>query len=199
MSLLDTIRCDYPLPDPEFQKEKFQTRDLGERMNHYRITADGRLMRRSRRGFLFSRNEPEADDTETLVDTHHHGDIILHTSTPKGLLVYRVRFTHGMVEWIRRAGDHETLPDSPDRLATDVEHLQMHYWMRLEEFLRRLEALDPELANRAIEVWDDRADAALWLATVHPALKTTPYRALAVGKRQAVLDLLARFQHGIPG
>ena len=71
--------------------------------------------------------------------------------------------------------------------------------MKLEAFLQRLERFDPEVARRAIEVWDDRADAALWLATAHPGLgDVTPYRALVQDERPAVLDLLWGFEHGLP-
>ncbi len=198
MSLYDTIQCDYPLPDPEFQHEHFQTRDINCTLSHYLITTEGRLWR-LRRADAFSDEAPLPDSTGKTKGINYHGELNFYADVGEKRIEYRARFTHGVVEWIRRVGEDETVVDSPERLATDVEDLQMRYWMRLEEFLRRLEDVDPELANRVIEVWGDRDEAAVWLATVQPALKTTSYRALASGKRQAVLDILGRLQHGLPG
>ena len=45
MGLFDTIRCDYPLPDPRLQDVEFQTKSLDCAMQRYTITADGRLLR----------------------------------------------------------------------------------------------------------------------------------------------------------
>jgi len=48
MSLVDTVLCEYPLPDdtPEHIKKNpvFQTHDLGEGMGEYVLTKDGKLL-----------------------------------------------------------------------------------------------------------------------------------------------------------
>jgi hypothetical protein len=48
MSLVDTVFCEYPLPDnaPEHIKKcpVFQTHDLGEGMGEYILTKDGKLL-----------------------------------------------------------------------------------------------------------------------------------------------------------
>lgn len=100
MSLYDTLKCHYPLPDPELQDEEFQTKDLEAMLNRYLIDAEGKLWRLHRGVDLFERNNPpEADKME---DTHYHGDIGFYTDTKEGRVEYRARFTHGIVEWIRR-------------------------------------------------------------------------------------------------
>ncbi len=104
MSLYDTIKCDYPLPDPEFQGEEFQTKDLEEMLNRYLIAADGKLWRLHKGVDFFGMNDvpPDIAETDKMEDTHYHGDICFYTDTKEGWVEYRARFTHGMVEWIHR-------------------------------------------------------------------------------------------------
>lgn len=198
MGMFDTLRCDYPLPDPEFQERTFHTHDLGCLLDHYHIDADGRL-RQIRRKLHVARDDRAARQPPEREDTHYHGDLRFHAKTAKGRLEYRARFTHGVMEWIRRVKDEgPVLVDSLDRLARDAGDLEQERAARLEALLARLEVLDPEVAKRAIYVFDDRADAALWLVGVHPALgKRSPYAELARGRRQAVLDVLGRTLNGI--
>lgn len=106
MGLFDTVTCEYPLPDPAHQHLEFQTKDLECLMDHYTITRDGR----------FVRHRPEARRASLGRDVEWpiHGDIHIYDVDPERadrLLEYRVRFTHGRVEWIRRVG--ERLPDTP--------------------------------------------------------------------------------------
>jgi hypothetical protein len=42
MALFDTVKCDYPLPDPAHQQLEFQTKDLDWLLEQYTITRDGR-------------------------------------------------------------------------------------------------------------------------------------------------------------
>jgi len=45
MGLLDTINCEYPLPNHKhLESREFQTKCLEEGLNHYTITEDGNLM-----------------------------------------------------------------------------------------------------------------------------------------------------------
>jgi hypothetical protein len=44
MSMFDWVRCEYPLPHPEAQGLQFQTKDTPCLMEHYTITAEGRLI-----------------------------------------------------------------------------------------------------------------------------------------------------------
>ena len=48
MGLFDTVKCEYPLPDPAHQDLEFQTKDFECLLDHYRITRDGRLVREAR-------------------------------------------------------------------------------------------------------------------------------------------------------
>lgn len=44
MGMFDLLRCEYPLPDPRFQNEEFQTKDTPVQfLDEYRITGDGFL------------------------------------------------------------------------------------------------------------------------------------------------------------
>ncbi len=226
MSLYDTIQSDYPLPDPELQNVEFQSKDLEEMLQRYRITADGRLWRLRWGVHLFGEAERPAHHDALEEDTHYHGDISFHADTSKGWVEYRARFTHGTVEWIRRVeeevarvyptdkikspvhlsigqeavsvGEASAFVDSLERLARDAQDLEQERAMGLEELLTRLERLDPEVAQRAIHVFDNRYDAALWLISVHPALgKWSPYKELARGRRQAVLEALGQLESGV--
>ena len=88
--------------------------------------------------------------------------------------------------------------DTVNAIAADVEAIQHEYDAKLSALLNRLEALDPEVAMRTIEVFDDRHDAATWLASLHPCFHgLNPYQLIASGKRQDVLDVLGRIEHGI--
>ncbi len=199
MGVYDTIKSDYPLPDPEYQDVEFQTKDLNRTLDRYRITADGRLRRLLRRIDLFAKDTHSLDAAGKEEDMNYHGELCFYTDTDKGWLEYRARFTHGNLEWILRPGEAEPVSaDSLERLARDTRYLEQERATRLGELLTRFEQLDPEVAQRAIYVFDDRHDAALWLISVHPALgKLPPYEQLARGKRDVLLDALFKLEHGI--
>ena len=198
MGLYYTLYCDFPLPDPEHQHEDFQTKDLGCALDWYRITAEGRLLRLHRKMDLFEKDGRPPSAAEPAEDMYYRGELSFYTRTAKGWIEYRARFTHGYLDWILRPGEPEPA-DSLERLVRDAGHLEQERTKRLEGLLQRLEVLDPEVAKQAVFVFDDRAEAALWLIGVHPALgKRSPYEELARGKRQEVLDALTRFVHGIP-
>ncbi len=68
------------------------------------------------------------------------------------------------------------------------------------EMLDHLREIDPEVAERAVYVFDDKTDAAHWLAK--PVLSlggVTPLQALAAGRREDVLRVLDQLFYGIPG
>lgn len=204
MSLYDSIRCEYPLPNPAFQDEEFQTKDLERSLGRYTITRDGRLLRHVRKSSdLFAR--PKRLDTTAgpagMEEVPHHGDLHIYTSTVTGELVeYRVRFTEGRVAWIRPEAS-AIAPGATPSLAELVETQERleQGWVATEDaLLRQLERLDPEVAAQAIYVFSDRADAAHWLTRPHPELDyVTPLRAVAEGRRREVLDILMRLFHGI--
>ncbi len=204
MSLFDSIRCDYPLPNPRVQDAEFQTKDLGESQGRYTITKTGRLIRH-RQGVDLITEEASAGqsvDARPGEDIGHHGDIRIQAMLPdSGAVQYVVRFTHGMVEWIRPS--LETMPAGNGRtlaeLADFVEQLDRERSVSVETLLCRLESLDPEVAARAIDVFADRGKAASWLSRPNRALgHVTPLRVLARGGRQEVLDVLGRILHGTP-
>ena len=191
--MFDSLCCDYPLPDSAFQKWTFHTQDLRCLMDQYRLDADGRLRRLHPKLYnpqikRAARPAPEPEDT------HYHGDLRFHAPTTRPRIAYVARFTHGTVEWIRRVEeDKPAFVDSLERLAKDARYLEQEREKQLERWLQRLERLDPEVARRAVAVFEDRQDAALWLTAVHLGHdNVSPYEALVRGKRQAVLAALDR-------
>ena len=116
MGLFDTIRCDFPLPDPRLQDVEFQTKSLECAMLRYTITADGRLLRHPGGG-LFD-EPPRSPTLEKDVELPIHGDIDMHEAwSPapvKEWVEYTVRFTHGRVEWIRRWTEPDARPATPE-------------------------------------------------------------------------------------
>jgi hypothetical protein len=101
--MYDTIRCDYPLPDPQHQQLEFQTKSLDRAMLRYTITADGRLLRHPGGG-LFD-EPPEHPTFEEDAEVPIHGDIEMYEAwnldAETQWAEYQVRFTHDRVEWIR--------------------------------------------------------------------------------------------------
>ncbi|MBD1209859.1 MAG: hypothetical protein H9535_15610 [Ignavibacteria bacterium] len=99
MGLSDSIICDYPLPDVEVQHQYFQTKDLGETLNTYRISAEGRL-------FCIERFDDDDDDDDeptsasaeeltTPFDTHYIGALRFYTSHEQALSPPMLVFAEG--------------------------------------------------------------------------------------------------------
>lgn len=198
MSVFDTLHCDYPLPDPEFQSEEFQTKDLDRTLDRYRISADGRLWRLPRRTDLFTKDTRPPDAAEQAEDMQYHGELCFYTSTAKGWIEYHAQFTHGYLDWILRPGEAKPVSvDTLARLARDARDLEQERRTRLEAFFQRLEDLDTEVAHQALETFGDRAKAASWLGqTLHQFDNQNPYEMLAQGQRREVLEALIRIDHG---
>jgi len=104
MGLYDAIRCDYPLPDPELQDLDFQTKDLGQTLSRYHITADGRLCRSREAVDIFDEGHrvPRTEEPGSMEDKRYHGDINFYIYVGNKRVEYRARFTHGVIEWIQR-------------------------------------------------------------------------------------------------
>lgn len=102
MGMFDTIRCEYPLRDKQFQKESFQTKSLECLLDEYKITKRGRLV------LVGSGRRNKSDQ---IVDTEHHGDIRFYTSVGERddgsyeWVEYEARFTEGTVKWIKRVDE----------------------------------------------------------------------------------------------
>ena len=128
MGLFDTVKCEYPLPNPRHQDLSFQTKDLEIGLDEYTITQDGRLVRHPHRGG----RGPERD-----VECPVHGDIRIYCADPdkdRGFIENVVRFTHGRVEWIHPRHDDNgrkveqpparkpmrTAPRSEERLTPEM-------------------------------------------------------------------------------
>ena len=121
MGMFDRLTSDYPLPS--HQQAEYQTKDLvhlvhGESglrgfLDEYRITADGRLM--LHRHVREWREDPDSPFGGYLHSIRNwwedvsdvHGDISIYTyepalgDEPAARAEFRVRFTHGRVEWIK--------------------------------------------------------------------------------------------------
>ena len=93
MGMFDSIRCDYPLPDPSHQRLGFQTKSLFCMLLHYTITVDGRLLEDAHRD---GRHVP-------VREWPFNGDLIMGGGDPgRDWVDYFIRFTHGRVEQVRR-------------------------------------------------------------------------------------------------
>lgn len=116
MGMFDTVRCEYPLPDPGHQDLEYQTKDLECLLDTFTITRDGRLIHHARRGW----KGPVRDFEWPL-----HGDVSIYTSLPAPdashtWIEYVVRFTHGLVEWIRPLEEVRQAGSSP-RFAPPID------------------------------------------------------------------------------
>lgn len=85
-------------------------------------------------------------------------------------------------------------------LAQLAELHQLQHERSLLELLDALRDIDPKVAERTVEVFDDKTSAASWLASPVRSLGgVTPLQALAEGKREDVLRVLHQIRHGIYG
>lgn len=79
-----------------------------------------------------------------------------------------------------------------------AERHQLQYERSLLDLLEHLRQIDPEVADRTVYVFGDKAMAAHWLANpVRTLGGAVPLRLLAQGKRQDVLKILHQILHGI--
>ena len=101
--MFDYVRCEFPVPDwLEVVKDSFQTKSLWCSMDHFTITAAGRLIHHKRRYLLPADHELRPPVHVADIDLDYHGDLAIHGNTPGFSSVsYVVRFTHGTVESIR--------------------------------------------------------------------------------------------------
>lgn len=83
-------------------------------------------------------------------------------------------------------------------LAQHAELHQLQHERALLDLLDHLQQIDPEVAQRAVDVFDDNTNAAGWLASPVRSLGgLTPLQALAEGRREDVLTVLHQILHGI--
>lgn len=117
MGMFDTIRCHYPLPEPRLQDAEFQTKDLGQLLQRYEITADGRLVVLAPARSGSDRTAPQTDEAGAEgVEWPFHGDLVMYAHDPdrgRRLVDFWLRFTHGRVEEIRRLEADERRPAGP--------------------------------------------------------------------------------------
>ena len=127
MGMYDDLKCEYPLPDKEVQKETFQTKDFDCQMEEYLITEEGKLVHHTVRYETVPDEEreyygtPEWDEKPFVrsfgcmrsiptgdVEIPFHGDLLFYTYTGdfnKGTDIwyeYEARFTEGQLTKIKR-------------------------------------------------------------------------------------------------
>src|ERR1700722_16021049 len=111
MGMFDDVSCELPLPDGrEVQQDGFQTKSLWRSLDKFTITKTGSLIYHPRRYVSESATGdalvPGKMVHEADIDLDFHGDISIHGTAKDGAFVsYVVRFTHGVVEWIRPFDD----------------------------------------------------------------------------------------------
>lgn len=83
-------------------------------------------------------------------------------------------------------------------LVKVTERQQLEFERSLLEVFDGLRDIDPEVADQAIHVFDDKTRAATWLANPVRSLGgVTPLQALAEGRREDVLRVLDQIAHGV--
>lgn len=124
MGMFDDIQCDYPLPDPEYQALRYQTKSLDRQLNSYMITADGKLIRHYVQYEIIPEHqrEPpsslpifrEVEGSREDIEVPFHGTVNFYTTYPENMeggewewVEYSACFTHGKVEWIKRSEPKE--------------------------------------------------------------------------------------------
>jgi hypothetical protein len=109
VAFIDDVTCDYPIPDGrEIAGRAFQTKSLWCGMDRFTISAVGRLI-------FHQYHYPPPPPGERRpgpavhfadIDMNFHGDMYLQGADENGHPArYAVRFTHGVVEWVRPFDD----------------------------------------------------------------------------------------------
>lgn len=114
MGLFDYVTCHMPLPEPAPPPgTEFQTKDLGEMMERYTITADGYLIHHP---YTLDKGERV---TLPEVEYPFHGDVEIYASRGPECWDYWLRFTAGRCTKVWRPP-----PYDPDEPRSDIERLQ---------------------------------------------------------------------------
>ena len=90
---------------------------------------------------------------------------------------------------------HEKAAES---LSTQADRKRKDYESDLVDIFKQLRAQDPEVADRALHLWDDLLDAAEFMATPSKINGISPLQMIEEGKRQAVLTLIGQIEFGLP-
>jgi CRP-like cAMP-binding protein len=86
--------------------------------------------------------------------------------------------------------DHD--PRSLVELSASIESAQQAFQLVADEAFRRLEAIDPDFVAALLELFERRQAAASYLATIRFDVEPNAYATLAAGKRDRILELIAR-------
>lgn len=168
---LNTVTCEYPLPNPDHQDTIFQTRGFGKPRVHYSITQDGYLIEkdaRAHRKMLHDMDRRRRQRTRELPSAtgtriEYHGDFFFDGIWRGERVGYAARFDRGIVKWIRRKNILPPL-GTTKRLLIDIQSLSR---LREETFLavfERLNVSHPEFLRIAVDVFDGRGPNAHELA-----------------------------------
>jgi len=83
-------------------------------------------------------------------------------------------------------------------LAQRAELHQLQHGHSRLDLLDHLRQIHPEIADRAVHVFNDKTKAAGWLVSrVRSLGGATPLQALAEGRRDDVLRVLGQIVHGV--
>jgi hypothetical protein len=121
MGMYDYLKCHYPLPDPEFQSDQFQTKDLDCELKVYEITVNGKLIKNEYDTEITPKEErpfPNAPEnswksifgimrtvkgSERQIEVTFDSDLFFYKSMPTGTWIeYRARFDDGQLLSIKR-------------------------------------------------------------------------------------------------
>jgi hypothetical protein len=91
--------------------------------------------------------------------------------------------------------DHD--PGSFAELSASIESAQQAFQRVADMAFRRLEAIDPDFVAALLELFERREAAASYLARIQFDDEPNAYAALAAGKRDRIVELLARVKQGI--
>ena len=118
MTMFDFLRVEAKLPDGHVKPgHSFQTWSLVGSVEHFTITAQGRLVHHCRPcqrvAEIVSGQATSASLLEEDIDMEFHGDIEFFGQTEDHKpAYYSARFTHGLLEWIHRLEVRADLPAS---------------------------------------------------------------------------------------
>ena len=134
--MFDNLKCEYPLPRPEFQDREFQTKSFEREMKQYTITSDGRLtcLGGEWQGWTLVKGTERVDEVKFDGDVYFYD--FVDRSVPQNQwqwIEFRARFQNGILEQL------EEVPEKP--LSKEQEEIRRSL-MELWESNRRLRGRD---------------------------------------------------------
>jgi len=185
----DILRCDYRLPGRSKGRREFVAIGLGDGLGRYRLTSAGHL-------FRIDPLDPTAYEPCLVT-----GVVRLRSKGQRTDNELFLTFISGKVKVVHIAPvcTREVHAKELKALACEEHALRQVVDRTTQKMFTHLRKVDPEIAQLAMLVFDDKKKAATWLTRPHLLLgMRSPLDVIAHGRRRVVLQTLNAILNGFP-